>query len=74
MANFYEGRGTNFGVWYHFFGIVYYGYVYGKTDALIMGSVEHMGSLVMGHFAPQMQKGAVNTTGGAIGAGIQKSP
>ena len=73
MANFYEGRGTNFGVWYHFFGIVYYGYVYGKTDALIMGSVEHIGSLVMGHFAPQMQKGAVNTTGGAIGAGIKKA-
>jgi hypothetical protein len=73
MANFYQGRGTNFGVWYHFFGVVYYGYVYGEDLAWIAGAIEHVGSLIMGHFAPQMQKGAVNLTGGAIGAAIRKA-
>ena len=72
MANFYEGRGTNFGVWYHFFGVVYYGYVYGGFDAFVTGVIEHTGSLMLGGFAPQMQKGAVNTTGGFVGAGIRK--
>jgi hypothetical protein len=72
MANFYENRGTNFGVWYHFFGVVYYGYVYGAADAFVTGAIEHVGSLTLGGFAPQMQKGAVNTTGGFVGAGVHK--
>jgi hypothetical protein len=73
MSNFYEGRGTKFSVWYHFFGEVFYGYVYGEDLAWFTGAIEHVGSLIMGHFAPQMQKGAVNLTGGAIGSGIRNA-
>jgi len=73
IANFYEGRGTRFGVWYHLFGMILYGYATNGLRAWEIGNFEHIGSLVMNHFDAQAQKGAANRNGGLIGAGLRRS-
>lgn len=75
ICNFYQGRGDKFGSWYHFHGIMLYGYVRGGLRAAIVGGIETAGSHVLNSAHDQggeQQEDYVNSTGGKIGARLAK--
>ncbi len=71
ITNFYNGKGDKFGSWYHFHGIMLYGYVKGGFKATIVGHIESMGSHILGE-GPEQQEDYVNAKGGRIGAKVAK--
>jgi len=75
ISNFYQGKGDKFGAWYHFHGIMLYGYVRGGLRAAIIGGIETAGSHVLNSAHDQgdeQQEDYVNSTGGKIGARLAK--
>ena len=72
ICNFYQGRGDKYGAWYHFHGIMLYGYVRGGFRAALISGIETAGSHVLSHGAAEQQEDAVNSTGGKIGARLAK--
>lgn len=75
INNFFQGRGDKFGAWYHFHGIMIYGYVRGGLRAAIIGGIETAGSHVLNSAHDQgseQQEDYVNSTGGKIGARLAK--
>ncbi len=75
ISNFYQGRGDKFGAWYHYHGIMLYGYVRGGFRAALVGGIETMGSHVLNSAHDQgdeQQEDYVNSTGGKIGARLAK--
>lgn len=67
------GHGDLFGSWYHFFGVMLYGYVAGAFKAKLIGSIETIGSHLLAGFEDEHQEDYVNSHGGEIGAKIKKS-
>jgi hypothetical protein len=72
ICNFYEGRGDKYGAWYHFHGIMLYGYVRGGFRAALVGGIETAGSHVLSGGVDEHQEDAVNSMGGKIGARLAK--
>ncbi len=71
ISNFFQGRGDKFGAWYHYHGIMLYGYVRGGLRAALIGGIETAGSHVLNGANDQggeQQEDFVNSTGGKIGA------
>lgn len=76
ICNFYQGKGDKYGAWYHFHGIMLYGYVRGGLRAFIVANIETAGSHVLNGANDQngeQQEDYVNSTGGKIGAKLAKS-
>ena len=76
ICNFYQGRGDKYGAWYHFHGIMLYGYVRGGLRAALIGGIETAGSHVLNSAHDQgdeQQEDYVNSTGGKIGARLAKA-
>ncbi|MBU2575159.1 MAG: hypothetical protein KKH28_13900 [Elusimicrobia bacterium] len=73
ICNFYQGKGDKYGAWYHFHGIMLYGYVRGGLRAYIVGSIESAGSHVLSPGANEKQEDCVNSTGGRVGAKLAKA-
>ncbi|MCM2267569.1 MAG: hypothetical protein NDI60_07315 [Elusimicrobiales bacterium] len=74
ICNFYQGRGDKYGAWYHFHGIMLYGYVRGGLRAALIGGIETAGSHVLNGANDQneQQEDYVNSVGGKIGARLAK--
>jgi len=74
ISNFYQGRGDKYGAWYHFHGIMLYGYVRGGFRAALIGGIETAGSHVLNGANDQneQQEDYVNSMGGKIGAKVAK--
>ncbi len=68
ICNFYDGKGDKYGAWYHYHGIMLYGYVRGGFRAALIGGIETAGSHVLSGGVNEAQEDAVNSTGGRIGA------
>ncbi len=65
----YFNRGDKYGHWYHFFGMLLYGYARGTIRGYFVAKIEPITSL--GHKDPQEEK--INIFGGAIGPWIKKA-
>ena len=72
ISNFFQGRGDKYGAWYHFHGIMLYGYVRGGFRAALIGGIESAGSHVLSGGVNEQQEDYVNSTGGKIGAKVAK--
>ena len=72
ICNFYDGRGDKYGAWYHYHGIMLYGYVRGGFRAALVGSLETAGSHVLSGGVNEQQEDDVNSMGGKIGARLAK--
>ena len=74
ICNFYAGKGDKYGAWYHFHGIMLYGYVRGGFRAALIGGIETAGSHVLAGANDQneQQEDYVNSMGGKIGAKLAK--
>ncbi|OGR52716.1 MAG: hypothetical protein A2049_13155 [Elusimicrobia bacterium GWA2_62_23] len=74
ISNFYQGKGDKYGAWYHFHGIMLYGYVRGGLRAALVGGIETAGSHVLNGANDQneQQEDYVNSVGGKIGAKTAK--
>lgn len=75
ISNFYQGKGDKYGAWYHFHGIMLYGYVRGGLRAALIGGIETAGSHVLNgpNDQDEQQEDYVNSTGGKIGARVAKA-
>ena len=73
ISNFYQGKGDKYGAWYHFQGILLYGYVRGGLRARLVGGIESTGSHFLSGGANEKQEDYVNSTGGKIGAKTAKA-
>lgn len=76
ICNFYQGKGDKYGAWYHFHGIMLYGYVRGGLRAFIVANIETAGSHVLNGANDQngeQQEDYVNSTGGKIGAKLARA-
>ncbi len=72
ICNFYQDRGDKYGAWYHFHGIMLYGYVRGGFRAALVGGIETAGSHILSGGVDEQQEDAVNSMGGKIGAKLAK--
>lgn len=63
----------NFGAWYHFWGVAYYGLIAGKAKALWAANVEHQGSVLLGSDEFEKQEHFVNIGGAILGAELAMS-
>jgi len=72
ICNFYQGKGDKYGAWYHFHGIMLYGYVRGGFRAALIGGIETAGSHVLSGGVDEHQEDAVNSMGGKVGARLAK--
>lgn len=70
----YNYDGDKYGTWYHFFGMILYGYTTGQgfTSDLV-GRIEAVGSNILSPHLDQTQKQWYNKLGGYIGANLRKS-
>lgn len=73
INNFYNGKGDKYGAWYHFHGIMLYGYVRGGLRAALVAATESAGSHVLSGGVNEQQEDYVNSTGGRIGARLAKA-
>lgn len=74
MVNYYGSNlddEDRFGSWYHFAGLLLYGYVKGSRNASIVGFIESMGSHVLGKFKSEPQEDWINAKAGKIGATLR---
>lgn len=62
-----------FGEWYHFFGLMTYGFVKGPTKASAIGVVETIGGRIMGQLNPEVIEESVNDIAPKIGASLSKN-
>lgn len=65
-------RTDKFGSWYHLFGIMLYGYAEGGFKSKVVGNIETLGSMIMGHFVDEKQETYINSRGGPIGSRIRR--
>ncbi|WP_413292952.1 hypothetical protein ACLSU7_16270 [Bdellovibrio sp. HCB185ZH] len=65
-------KGDRYGTWYHFFGMILYGYVHGGTQAKVIGKIEALGSNMLSPDLNQTQKQWFNILGGYVGAHLKK--
>jgi hypothetical protein len=72
IVNHLGHDGNLFGAWYHFFGILLYGYERDGTMADVIGETERIGSHILNHFRDERQEDHVNLDGGPIGAALRK--
>ncbi len=63
----------NFGSWYHFWGVAYYGLIAGKDRALWAAEVEHQGSVFLGSDAYEKQEHFVNLQGARLGGDLREA-
>ncbi len=73
FTNYLGANEDRFGHWYHFWGIVLYGYLKGPASATLVGTLETAGSQIMGHFAREQQETAINAKAGRVGARFAKT-
>ena len=73
ISNFYQGKGNKYGSWYHFYGLMLYGYVEGGLRAWLVGNIETQGSHVLGHFQNEQQEDFIGSIAGKIGSMTAKS-
>lgn len=73
IINSFGGNGDKFGSWYHLFGIILYGYAEGPISGKIIGTIESMGSHILGKFEDEKQEDYINSVGGIIGGKIAHS-
>lgn len=71
ITNYYY-KTDKFGSWYHLFGMMLYGYVYGGLRASIVGNIETLGSQLMSGFEDEKQENYINNRGGRIGGKLRK--
>jgi len=62
----------NFGSWYHFWGVAYYGLIRGKEKAVWAANVEHKGSVFLGSDDFEMQENFVNLHGAILGGELRE--
>ena len=74
ICNFYNGKGDKYGAWYHFHGIMLYGYVRGGFRASLIAATETAGSHVLNGPSDQNenQEDFVNAIGARIGGKLAK--
>lgn len=71
ITNRWQNRGDTFGSWYHFFGMVLFGYYAGEVPAKTVASVESlMSSLAEGD--TEAQEDMLNQAGARVGAKLAK--
>lgn len=63
----------NFGSWYHFWGVAYYGLIAGKDKALWAAEVEHKGSVFLGSDDFEQQEHFVNLQGATLGGELREA-
>jgi hypothetical protein len=71
ITNVYNGEGDKFGSWYHFLGIMLYGYVKGGLKSTVVGNIESIGSHMLGE-GQEYQEDHINSKGGRVGARLAK--
>lgn len=70
----YNYAGDKFGTWYHFFGMILYGYTTGSgTKSNLVGRAEGMGSNILSPSLNQTQKQWFNKLGGYIGETLRQA-
>lgn len=72
ITNGHEYAGDRFGTWYHFFGIMLYGYVEGGVKAGLIGRIEALGSFILTPSEVKTQKAHMNKQGGLVGDDLAK--
>lgn len=72
LTSGHEYADDRFGTWYHFFGIMLYGYVEGGLKASVVGRIEALGSVVLSPGVDKTQKAHMNKMGGLIGDDLAK--
>ena len=73
LLSSYNGGGDNYGSYYHFIGIMLYGYVHGNFAARFVGATEALGSKILSRFEAEVQENLANFNGGKIGRALRKS-
>ncbi|MFA6237957.1 MAG: hypothetical protein WC635_11555 [Bacteriovorax sp.] len=73
IINSFGSNGDTFGSWYHLFGMILYGYAEGSLSAKTIGTVETIGSHILGKFEDEKQEDFINSTGGVVGGRIARS-
>ena len=66
IINLWQGRGDNFGGWYHLWGMILYGYVEGGWAVSLIQEIESTGSHLLSD-KREVQEEHVNRAGGIIG-------
>lgn len=61
----------NFGSWYHFWGVAYYGVIAGKRKAVFAAQLEHQGSVILSHDSHELQEKHVNLQGAKLGGELR---
>ncbi len=70
----YNYDSDRYGTWYHFFGMVIFGYMKGGFTADFVGRVEALGSNIMSKFkVDKTQKQWLNRLGGYVGDGLREA-
>jgi hypothetical protein len=72
ISSGYNYKGDRYGTWYHFFGMILYGYASGPVKAHAVGKIEAVGSNMLSPDANQTQKQWFNIMGGYVGAHLKK--
>lgn len=72
LSQYNEG-GDIYGSYYHFVGIMLYGYVKGGLAAKLVGMTEALGSKILSRFQSEIQENLANFNGGKIGMLLRKS-
>lgn len=74
ISSGYNYNADKYGTWYHFFGMILYGYVTSSgTVANIVGRFEALGANVLYPGVNKSQKQWFNRVGGYVGAGLRSS-
>jgi hypothetical protein len=60
-----------FGHWYHFFGVLTYGFAEGKLKSFLVAKTESFGSFIMSRGAPEYQENFVNSRGAIVGSELK---
>lgn len=68
MSSNYNEGGDIYGSYYHFIGIMLYGYVRGEIAARFVGLTEAMGSQVLSAFEEETQENLANQQGAVVGS------
>lgn len=70
----YNYAGDKFGTWYHFFGMILYGYTTGSgTKSNMVGRAEAIGSNILSPSLNQTQKQWFNKLGGYVGETLREA-
>jgi len=74
ITNHFEGRGDKFGAWYHFFGMMTFGYATKSAfKSSAVGRIESFGSFITSKLRREFQEKWINKKAGPIGAKLRKA-